>query len=184
MIVFEEIIARRTGIPLRQVKNTVELLEEGATIPFISRYRKEHTGSLDEVQITEIRDALNQLKELRKRQEYILKTIEEQEKLTPELKQKIEECLDPVQLEDIYLPYKPKRKTRATVARDRGLEPLAKILMKQQEMDIEKAASGFLTDEVERIEDALQGAGISLQNGLTRMNGHVKRSVIISTVLR
>jgi uncharacterized protein len=158
MIVFEEVIAQRTGIPLRQVKNTVELLEEGATIPFISRYRKEHTGSLDEVQITEIRDVLNQLKELQKRQEYILKTIEEQEKLTPELKRKIEECLDPVQLEDIYLPYKPKRKTRATVARDRGLEALARILMKQQEMDIEKAASGFLNEEVETVEDALQGA--------------------------
>ena len=158
MIVFEEVIARRTGIPLRQVKNTVELLEEGATIPFISRYRKEHTGSLDEVQITDIRDALNQLKELQKRQDYILKTIEEQEKLTPELKQKIEECLDPVQLEDIYLPYKPKRKTRATVARERGLEPLAKILMKQQEMQIEKAASAFLNEEVESVDDALQGA--------------------------
>ncbi len=158
MIVYEEVIARRTGIPLRQVKNTVELLEEGATIPFISRYRKEHTGSLDEVQITDIRDALNQLKELQKRQDYILKTIEEQEKLTPELKRKIEECLDPVQLEDIYLPYKPKRKTRATVARDRGLEPLATILMKQQEMQIEKAASAFLNEEVESVEDALQGA--------------------------
>ena len=158
MIVFEEVIARWTGIPLRQVKNTVELLEEGATIPFISRYRKEHTGSLDEVQITDIRDALNQLKELQKRQDYILKTIEEQEKLTPELKQKIEECLDPVQLEDIYLPYKPKRKTRATVARERGLEPLAKILMKQQEMQIEKAASAFLNEEVESVDDALQGA--------------------------
>jgi uncharacterized protein len=157
MIVFEEVIAQRTGIPLRQVKNTVELLEEGATIPFISRYRKEHTGSLDEVQITSIRDALNQLKELQKRQEYILKTIEEQDKLTPELKRKIEECLDPVRLEDIYLPYKPKRKTRATVARDRGLEPLAKILLKQQEMDIEKAASGFLSQEVESVEYALQG---------------------------
>jgi len=158
MIVYEEVIARRTGIPLRQVKNTVELLEEGATIPFISRYRKEHTGSLDEVQITDIRDALNQLKELQKRQDYILKTIQEQEKLTPELKQKIEECLDPVQLEDIYLPYKPKRKTRATVARERGLEPLAKILMKQQEMQIEKAASAFLNEEVESVDDALQGA--------------------------
>jgi len=158
MIVFEEVIARRTGIPLRQVINTIELLEEGASIPFISRYRKEHTGSLDEVQITDIRDAFNLLKELQKRQDYILKIIEEQEKLTPELKQKIEECLDPVQLEDIYLPYKPKRKTRATVARDRGLEPLAKILMKQQEMNFEKAASTFLNEEVESEEDALQGA--------------------------
>jgi len=158
MIIFEEIISQRTGITVRQVKNTVELLEEGATIPFISRYRKEHTGSLDEVQITEIRDELNKLKELEKRKIYILKTIDEQEKLTPELKKKIESCLDPVELEDLYLPYKTKRKTRATVAREKGLEPLAEILMKQQEMELEKAASSFVNDEVESVEDALQGA--------------------------
>ena len=158
MIVFEEVIASRVNIPLRQVKNTVELLEEGATIPFISRYRKEHTGSLDEVQITEIRDELFKLKELQKRKEYILKTIREQEMLTPELEKKIGECLDPVVLEDIYLPYKPRRKTRATVARDRGLEPLAKILMKQAEMQVEKRAAEFISDEVPDEEAALQGA--------------------------
>jgi uncharacterized protein len=158
MIIFEEIISGKVGIPVRQVKNTIELLEEGATIPFISRYRKEHTGSLDEVKITEIRDELNKLKELEKRKAYILKTIQEQEKLTPELKEKIEGCMDPVQLEDIYLPFKPKRKTRATVARDKGLEPLAKILMKQQEMQIEHIASQYLSDEVENVEEALQGA--------------------------
>jgi len=158
MIVFEEIIADRVGIPLRQVKNTIELLEEGATIPFISRYRKEHTGSLDEVKITEIRDELNKLKELEKRKVYILKTIEEQDKLTGDLKRVIEECLDPVMLEDIYLPYKPKRKTRATIALEKGLEPLAKIVMKQQEVQLEKAASGFINEVVETIEDALQGA--------------------------
>ena len=188
MIVFEEVIAQRTGIPLRQVKNTVDLLEEGATIPFISRYRKEHTGSLDEVQITDIRDALNQLKELQKRQEYILKTIDEQEKLTPELKRKIEECLDPVQLEDIYLPYKPKRKTRATVARDRGLEPLAKILLKQQEMNIEKAASAYLNEEVESEDDALQGARDIIaewvnenQRARKTVRYHFDRSAVISS---
>ena len=158
MIIFEEIIAQRVGIPVRQVKNTVELLEEGATIPFISRYRKEHTGSLDEVKITEIRDELNKLKELEKRKEYILKTIDEQELLTDELRNTIEKCLDPIVLEDIYLPYKPKRKTRATVARDKGLEPLAKILMKQQEMQVEKAASQFIGEDVENEEEALQGA--------------------------
>ncbi|MDF1574899.1 MAG: Tex family protein [Bacteroidales bacterium] len=190
MIVFEEVIAGRTGIPLRQVKNTVDLLEEGATIPFISRYRKEHTGSLDEVQITEIRDALNQLKELQKRQDYILKTIGEQEKLTPELKRKIEECLDPVQLEDIYLPYKPKRKTRATVARDKGLEPLAKVLLKQQEMHMEKAASSFLSEEVESVEDALQGARDIIaewvnENERARktVRYHFDRSAVISSRL-
>jgi len=188
MIVFEEVIAQRTGIPIRQVKNTMELLEEGATIPFISRYRKEHTGSLDEVQITDIRDVLNQLKELQKRQEYILKIIEEQEKLTPELNRKIEECLDPVQLEDIYLPYKPKRKTRATVARDRGLEPLAKILLKQQEMNIESAASAYLNEEVESEEDALQGARDIIaewinENSRSRktVRHHFDRSAVISS---
>ena len=188
MIVFEEVIAQRTGIPLRQVKNTVDLLEEGATIPFISRYRKEHTGSLDEVQITDIRDILNQLKELQKRQDYILKIIDEQEKLTPELKRKIEECLDPVQLEDIYLPYKPKRKTRATVARDRGLEPLAKILLKQQEMNIEKAASAYLNEEVESEDDALQGARDIVaewvnenQRARKTVRYHFDRSAVISS---
>ena len=188
MIVFEEVIAQGTGIPLRQVKNTVELLEEGATIPFISRYRKEHTGSLDEVQISDIRDVLNQLKELQKRQEYILKTIEEQEKLTPELKRKIEECLDPVQLEDIYLPYKRKRKTRATVARDRGLEPLAKILLKQQEMNIEKAASAYLNEELESEADALQGARDIIaewvsenQRARKTVRYHFDRSAVISS---
>jgi uncharacterized protein len=158
MIVFEEIIAGRVGVPVRQVRNTVELLEEGATIPFISRYRKEHTGSLDEVKITSIRDELNSLKALEKRKAYILKTIGEQGMLSDDLNQRIGECLDPVLLEDLYLPYKPKRKTRATVAREKGLEPLAKILMKQQEMEPEKAASEFLNEDVKSVDDALQGA--------------------------
>ena len=190
MIVFEDIIAQRVNIPLRQVKNTVELLEEGATIPFISRYRKEHTGSLDEVQITAIRDELHKLKELQKRQEYILKTIDEQDKLSPELKRSIEECLDPIQLEDLYLPYKVKRKTRATVARDKGLEPLAKILMKQQEMQVEKAASDFLNEEVESAEDALQGARDIIaewvnenQRARKTVRYHFDRSAVISSKL-
>ena len=190
MIVFEDIIAQRTGIPVRQVKNTVELLEEGATIPFISRYRKEHTGSLDEVKITEIRDELNKLKELQKRKEYILKTIDEQDKLTDELKLSIEECLDPVLLEDIYLPYKIKRKTRATIAREKGLEPLAKILMKQQEKLVEKAASAFVKDEVESVEDALQGARDIIaewvnenQRARKTVRFHFDRSAVISSKL-
>ncbi len=158
MIVFEELIARRVDVSPRQVRNTIDLLEKGATVPFISRYRKEQTGSLDEVQITNIRDELNKLKELQKRKEHILKTIEEQGKLSSELKKQIEECLDPVELEDIYLPYKHKRKTRATVAKDRGLEPLAKIVMKQEEMLLEKLALKFINEEVETVEDALQGA--------------------------
>ncbi len=158
MIIFEEVIAKELNLTIKQVKNTIELLEEGATIPFISRYRKEMTGALDEVGVTGIRDAYERLKELEKRREYILKTIDEQEKLTPELKKSIEEATDLTTLEDLYLPYKPKRKTRATVARDRGLEPLAKILMKQQEMSVEKRAEEFLGDEVPDVEDALQGA--------------------------
>jgi len=188
MIVFEEIIADRVGIPVRQVKNTVELLEEGATIPFISRYRKEHTGSLDEVKITEIRDELNKLKELQKRKEYILKTIEGQDKLTDDLKQKIVVCLDPVLLEDIYLPYKPKRKTRATVAHEKGLEPLAKILLKQQETQVEKVASSFVTEEVETVEDALQGARDIIaewvsenQRARKTVRYHFDRSAMISS---
>ncbi|PID91308.1 MAG: RNA-binding transcriptional accessory protein [Bacteroidetes bacterium] len=158
MIVIEDVISRRTNIPVRQVKNTVELLEQGATIPFISRYRKEHTGSLDELKITGIRDELNKLKELGKRKEYILKAIADQDKLSGDLKKRIEACLDPVELEDLYLPYRKKRKTRATIAREKGLEPLAKILMRQQEMQVEKAALAFVGEGLESVEDALQGA--------------------------
>jgi uncharacterized protein len=158
MIIFEEVIAKRLNLGLVQVRNTLALFEEGATVPFISRYRKELTGSMDELQVAGVRDAYEQLKELQKRQEYILKTIDEQGKLTDELKKKIEETLDLKTLEDIYLPYKPKRKTRATVARDKGLEPLAKIIMKQQELLLEKRAGAFLNDEVPTVEEALQGA--------------------------
>jgi uncharacterized protein len=188
MIIFEEVIARRAGIPVRQVKNTVDLLEEGATIPFISRYRKEHTGSLDEVKITEIRDELNKLKELEKRKKYILKTIADQEKLTEELKSSIEECLDPVLLEDIYLPFKPKRKTRATVARELGLEPLAKILMKQQEPHVESAAARFLNEQVKDVHDALQGARDIIaewvnenQEARSTVRHHFERGAVITS---
>ncbi|MEX0980957.1 MAG: Tex family protein [Bacteroidales bacterium] len=158
MIVFEEVIAKQLNLRLVQVKNTLELINEGATVPFISRYRKERTGSMDELQVAGVRDAYEQLKELQKRQEYILKTIEEQGNLTDELRRKIEETLDPKILEDIYLPYKVKRKTRATVARDKGLESLAKIIMKQQELLLDKRAESFLNDEVPTVEEALQGA--------------------------
>ena len=158
MIVFEEIIASRLNLGLVQVKNTIELIDEGATVPFISRYRKERTGSMDEVQVAGVRDAYEQLKELLKRQEYILKTIDEQGKLTPDLRRKIEETLELKTLEDIYLPYKPKRKTKASVAREKGLEPLAALIMKQQELLLEKRAEQFLNDEVETVEDALSGA--------------------------
>ncbi len=158
MIIFEEVIAKRLNLGLVQVKNTLELIDEGATVPFISRYRKERTGSMDEVQVAGVRDAYEQLKELQKRQEYILKTIEEQGKLTEALRKQITETLDQKVLEDIYLPYKPKRKTRATMAREKGLEPLAQIVMKQQELILEKRAAEFLNDEVPGVEEALAGA--------------------------
>ena len=119
----EQIISRRLQIPLHQVQGTVCLLREGATIPFISRYRKEATGSLDEVQVASVKEWLDRLTELETRKQTVLTTIEGQGRLTPELRRRIAECWDAVELEDIYLPYKPKRRTRATVARERGLEP-------------------------------------------------------------
>lgn len=145
-------------IQFNQVENTIKLLDEGATVPFISRYRKEMTGSLDEIQIGNIKDEKSFLEELLKRKETILKTIDEQDQLTMELKERIESCFDATELEDIYLPYKPKRKTRASVAREKGLEPLAKIMMKQAERDLEIRAQAFVNDQVESVGEALSGA--------------------------
>jgi protein Tex len=153
-----EIVALQLGVKENQVKNTAELLMEGATVPFISRYRKERTGSLDEVQVLQVKEQIDKLTELEKRKETVLKTIVEQENLTPDLKLRIENCFDPVELEDIYLPYKPKRRTKATIARERGLEPLAKIIMKQDERFPQQKAERFLNAEVENTEDALAGA--------------------------
>jgi uncharacterized protein len=141
-----------------QVRNTIQLFDEGATIPFISRYRKEVTGSLDETQIAAIQEQLAKLKEIDARRETILKSIEEQDKLTDELKDRIEKAQTLTELEDIYLPYKPKKKTRATKAKEKGLELLAKIIMKQEELNIEGRAEQFINDEVPTIDDALQGA--------------------------
>ena len=153
-----QIIAERLGISIRQIDNTITLLNEGATVPFISRYRKEMTGSLDEVAIGNIKEAIEQLDELDKRKVTILKTITEQELLTPELQSKIEHCYDLNELEDIYLPYKPKRRTRATVAREKGLEPLAKLIFKQFEANPENRALQFLNDAVPDVNEALAGA--------------------------
>ncbi len=153
-----DIIAKELGISNKQVFNTTKLIGEGATVPFISRYRKEQTGSLDEIAISSIRDRLFKLEELAKRKETVLSTIEEQGKLTPELKKRIEECYDPIELEDIYLPYKPKRRTRATIAKEKGLEPLAEIIMKQVERDVDTVAQRFVNDDVPTIEEALSGA--------------------------
>ncbi len=141
-----------------QVENTVKLLGEGATVPFISRYRKEATGELNEVEITGIQENLGRLVEIDSRRETILKVIEKQGKLTGELKKQIEDAAALTELEDIYLPYKPKRKTRGRVAKEKGLEGLAEIIFEQRETDPEKAAKEFLNKKVETIEDALQGA--------------------------
>jgi len=153
-----EIMAQQLGVQLHQVNNTLELLDEGATVPFISRYRKERTGSLDEIQVLYIKEQGEKFKALENRKKTILKTIEELEQLTPDLKSRIEHCYDAVELEDIYLPYKPKRRTKATIARERGLEPLAKLIMKQHEADVQVLAARFLNDPVKTAEEALAGA--------------------------
>jgi uncharacterized protein len=151
-------IAQKLQLHDWQVENTLRLLDNGATIPFISRYRKEVTGSLNEVQLAEIRDEYERLKELEKRREAVIKSIEEQEKMTPELLTKIIAALTISQLEDLYLPYRPKRKTRASVAREKGLEPLALWLLAQNPGDPETEAAKFITDEVESAGAALGGA--------------------------
>lgn len=153
-------VADELKISIKQVSATLELLDEGATVPFISRYRKEVTGSLDEVAVAGIRDRIAQLRELDKRKESILKSIEEQGKLTDALRKKVEEAETMAILEDIYLPYKPKRKTKASVAKEKGLEPLADSIFEQDSVDIEELAKSFIDEEkgVTTIEQALEGA--------------------------
>ena len=155
---FHRMISAALGISERQISPTLGLLEDGATIPFISRYRKEATGGLNEVQIEAIQTQYEKLSETAKRKETILSTIQEQGKLTPELRKRIEETWDNNILEDIYLPYKPKRKTRAEAARQKGLEPLATLLMLQREPHPEERAAGYVKGDVKNIEDALKGA--------------------------
>jgi uncharacterized protein len=156
--VFAKIIAQRLGIAENNVAGTLALLEEGCTIPFIARYRKERTGGLDEVKIAAISDQFDKLKEMAKRKETIVKTITELEKMTPELQQRIDQCWEATELEDIYLPYRPKRRTRAQVAREQDLEPLAKILLLQRERDPEAAAARFVVGEVSDVAAAIKGA--------------------------
>ncbi|MFA6863731.1 MAG: Tex-like N-terminal domain-containing protein, partial [Dysgonamonadaceae bacterium] len=152
------LISKSLQLSSKNVENTVKLLQEGATIPFISRYRKEFTGGLDEVEIGNIQELNEKFQELEKRKEFILTTIGEQEKLTPELKEQIESCWDSTELEDIYLPYKPKRQTRAEIARKKGLEDLATWLMKQQSASPTEKALSFINDEVKSADEALKGA--------------------------
>ncbi len=155
---FSSIIAKNLNLQERQVANTIKLLSDGATIPFISRYRKEMTGELNELEIQEIQTQYEKFTELEKRKEFVLANIEEQGKLTPEIRKRIIDSTDLREIEDIYLPFKPKRKTKAEEARKNGLEPLAKILMKQNERDVESRAQQFINDSVPDAKAALQGA--------------------------
>ena len=153
-----QLIAQRLHLRQQQVENTVQLLEGGATIPFISRYRKEATGGMDEVQVAAVKDEHERLLEVQHRREFITNAITEQGKMTPELQARLADCWDATVLEDIYLPFKPKRKTRAEVARRLGLEPLADLLQTKPYEDPVRAARRFLTAEVPDEEAALQGA--------------------------
>lgn len=155
---FSQMIATALNLPVHRVENTLKLLQGGATIPFISRYRKEATGGLDEVQIGDIHTRYEKLCELAKRKETVLSTIEEQGKLTDALRERITNCWDTTELEDIYLPFKPKRKTRAEVARQKGLEPLAMLLLMQRENNLSARVRSFVKGEVKDEEDALKGA--------------------------
>lgn len=180
------IISQELNLSPRQVTATVRLLSDGATIPFISRYRKEMTGSLDEVEIRKIQLRFDELTEILKRKQYILETIEQQEKLTPELRAKIEETLDASVLEDLYMPYKPKRRTRASIAKERGLEPLAKIIMSQSS-DINAQAQRYVRDEVTSVDDAVSGASDIIaewvsenENARSMVRRSYKRTAVIA----
>ena len=182
------IISHNLQLYLEAVRNTLSLLDEGCTIPFISRYRKERTGSLDEVQIASISNEYEQLKEIAKRKETVLKTIAEQDKLTPEIEARIAACWNSTELEDIYLPYRPRRRTRAQVAREHGLEPLAQTIMLQREQNVEQAARKFLTDDVKSVEDAIKGAQDIIAETMSedersrqQLRGSYRRTAIITS---
>lgn len=155
---YANIIAKKLNLNGRYVENTLQLLEEGCTIPFISRYRKERTGNMDEVQIAAISEANDKLKDIDKRKETVVKTITEQGKMTNELQRRIEDCWDANELEDIYMPFKPKRRTKAQMARELGLEPLSVILMMQRESNPEAAAKRFVKEGIKDVAAAIKGA--------------------------
>ena len=156
--IYAKMIGKALGLSERSVTNTLQLIDEGCTIPFISRYRKERTGNLDEVQITAISDAYDKLKEISKRKDTVVKTITEQGKMTDDLQRRIDACWDANELEDIYMPFKPKRRTKAQVAREQGLEPLSLILMMQRERNIEAAAQRIVKEGVKDVAAAIKGA--------------------------
>ncbi|MFI5194866.1 MAG: Tex-like N-terminal domain-containing protein, partial [Chitinophagales bacterium] len=158
MIAFAPLIAEKLKIRTQQAETVLALLSEGATIPFIARYRKDRTGALDEVQIQQIQDESKTLKTFTERRTAIEKSINEQQKMTPVLQEKLDHALTLVELEDIYLPYKPKRKTKAQAAREKGLEPLALLILEQKLLDVQAAAESFVRDEIKTPEEALQGA--------------------------
>lgn len=164
-------VAGDTGISLKQTSATIKLLDEGATIPFISRYRKEATGGLDETQIQAIATAYEKAQELEKRKKHITETIAAQDKLTPELEKKIAECFDAQTLEDIYLPFKPKRRTKAEIAREKGLEPLARIIMAQNSDDVKRSAMRFVNDNVADTEEAIEGAADIIAEWISENQG-------------
>ena len=190
--VFSCQIATQLGISQKFVEATLALLDEGCTIPFIARYRKERTGGLDEVQIAAISDRYEKLLDIQKRKETVIKTISDLDKMTPELQERINQCWDATELEDIYLPYKPKRRTRAQVAREQGLEPLALLLMKQRERDPEAAAAKFAKDDVDSVESAIKGAQdiiaeVVSENEKSRQqlrNAFTRQAVITSKVVK
>lgn len=181
-------IAQALELPEHSVKNTLELFEEGATVPFIARYRKERTGSLDEVQIARIGELFRKYQDLQKRKETILATIEEQGKLTDELRKRIEESWEPSEVEDLYLPYRPKRRTRAQVARERGLEPLATAILKQRETNTEALVKPYVRGEVTSVEEAVQGAQDIIaekvnedEDSRNRLRGAFRRGAVIAS---
>ena len=188
MNIFARLIAERLNISERNVDGTLTLLDEGCTIPFIARYRKERTGGLDEVQIGAISDQYDRLKEIQKRKETIVKTITDLDKMTPELERRINDTWEAAVLEDIYLPYRPKRRTRAQVAREQGLEPLAQLLLLQRERDPERAAERFATGDVADVEAALKGAQDIIAEQVSedersrqQVRGAFRRQAIISS---
>ena len=186
--IFAKLIAQAMNLGVEVVGNTMSLLDEGCTIPFISRYRKERTGALDEVQIAAINDEYERLKEIAKRKETVVKTITDLQKMTPELQQRIDNCWDATELEDIYLPYKPRRRTRAQIAREQGLEPLAQLILLQREADVERAARPFLVGDVSDVATALKGAQDIIAETISedersrqQLRGSYRRTAIITS---
>lgn len=190
--IFAKLIADALNIQERAVANTIALIDEGCTIPFISRYRKERTGGLDEVQIAAISDKYEKLHEIQKRKETVAKTITDLGKMTPDLNQRIEACWDATVLEDIYLPYKPKRRTRAQVAREQGLEPLAQLILLQRERDPERAAERYVKGDVKDVQAAIKGAQDIIAETISEdersrqqiRNAFSRQAIISSTVVK